>query len=221
MGLPGMCLQCASQGEKDEDHCKTTFSGGQNGLLTRVLKRTMQMAAFMGRLQLCFWNCCPQTRASTHTLQPGKHMAQSAQKRICPKHFVQAMEPLPRFQSLPFNMFRYFGQKRQFYGHKVCVHSNAVYRHLAATASLSSIDICSVVCDASSTMRTPPPNPNKRNELLCDCFLLLEDTKCRSRCRKSLRLRLAVSKSLAVAWCTTQVLPRGDRHALQVRALDA
>ena len=31
-------------------------------------------------------------------------MAQSAQKRMSPKHFVQAMEPHPTFQSLPFKM---------------------------------------------------------------------------------------------------------------------
>ena len=35
-------------------------------------------------------------------------MVQSAQKRICPKHFVQVMEPLPTYQSLPFNMLWYF-----------------------------------------------------------------------------------------------------------------
>ena len=52
MGLPGMCLQCASQGENDEDHCKTTFSRGQNGVLTRVLKRTMGSGGTHGQASI-------------------------------------------------------------------------------------------------------------------------------------------------------------------------
>ena len=36
------------------------------------------------------------------------NMAQSAQKQSCQKHFAQAMEPLPTFQSLLFNVLWHF-----------------------------------------------------------------------------------------------------------------
>ena len=40
------------------------------------------------------------------------------------------------------------------------------------------------------------------NAIDCDFILRLKDTKCRSGCRKSLQLRLAIAKSLAIviAW---------------------
>ena len=41
-------------------------------------------------------------------------MAQSAQKRICPKHFVLAMEPVPIFQCLFSTCFGIFDKNNNF-----------------------------------------------------------------------------------------------------------
>ena len=98
-----MCLQCASQGEKDEDHCKTTFSGGQNGVLTRVLKRTMDMAAFMGRLQfllleLLSTSTCVNTYASARKTHGSKCTKTNLSKAFRANHGAPANISEPSFQ---------------------------------------------------------------------------------------------------------------------------
>ena len=98
-----MCLQCASQGEKDEDHCKTTFSGGQNGVLTRVLKRTMEMAALMGRLQfllleLLSTNTCVNTYASARKTHGSKCTKTNLSKAFRANHGTPANISEPSFQ---------------------------------------------------------------------------------------------------------------------------
>ena len=103
LGLPGMCLQCASQGEKDEDHCKTTFSGGQNAVLTRVLKRTMEMAALMGRLQfllleLLSTNTCVNTYASARKTHGSKCTKTNLSKAFRANHGTPANTSEPSFQ---------------------------------------------------------------------------------------------------------------------------
>ena len=98
-----MCLQCASQGEKDEDHCKTTCSGGQNGVLTRVLKRTMELAALMGRLQfllleLLSTNTCVNTYASARKTHSSKCTKTNLSKAFRANHGAPANISEPSFQ---------------------------------------------------------------------------------------------------------------------------
>ena len=98
-----MCLQCASQGEKDEDRCKRTFSGGQKGVLTRVLKRTMEMAALMGRLQfllleLLSTNTCVNTYASARKTHGSKCTKTNLAKAFRANHGTPANISEPSFQ---------------------------------------------------------------------------------------------------------------------------
>ena len=125
-----MCLQIANQGEKYEDHREIPFQ------VFRWVKWSIDMGfqvnhgngSTHGEVSI------PASRTAVHK-HVRKHICFSKENtwfkvhkhEFFPKHFVQIVEPLPTFQSLPINMFWHFCKKKQQFDEQTfCVHSKGV-----------------------------------------------------------------------------------------------
>ena len=78
------------------------------------------MAALIGRFEFLFLELLSIKTCVNTYVSAGEHVAQSAPKPTCPKHFVQAMEPLQHFRIFLSTCFGHFDSSNNFMDKKLC-----------------------------------------------------------------------------------------------------